>query len=84
MVTMQMGDKHCADFGKTQARTAQLHLSTLATINQKQFAPDFYDLCRSIMMQSGQCATTAQDMNSEWLQNNYKLHKEFILGILQA
>jgi len=67
---MQMGDEHGANFGKTQTGAAQLHLSALATVDQEQFAPDFYDLCRSIMMQGGQCTTTAQDMNSEWFQNN--------------
>ena len=50
MVAMQMGDEHGADFGKTQTGTAQLHLSALATVDQEQFAPDFYNLCRCIMV----------------------------------
>ena len=47
---MQMGNEHGADFGKTQTGTAQLHLSALATVDQEQFAPDFYNLCRGIMV----------------------------------
>ena len=50
MITMQMGNKDGANLGKTQTGTAQLHLCTLTTINQKQFAPDFHNLCRGIVM----------------------------------
>ena len=69
MVTMQMGDEDGTDLRKTKTRTAQLHLRALSAIHQEQFSPDFYNLRRGIMMQSGQGTATTQDMNSERLQN---------------
>jgi hypothetical protein len=51
MVAMQMGNKDSANLRKTKTRTAQLYLGALSTIHQKQLAPDFYYLCRGIMMQ---------------------------------
>jgi hypothetical protein len=69
MVAMQMGNEDSTNLGKPQMRTAQLHLRAFTTVHKKQFAPDFHDLRRGIVMQSGQSAATPKNMNSEWFQD---------------
>jgi hypothetical protein len=53
MVAMQVSDKHGADFGETDMRATQLYLRSFRTINQKQFTPHLYHLCRSIVTRCG-------------------------------
>jgi hypothetical protein len=53
MVAMQVSDKHGADFGETDMRATQLYLRSFSTINQKQFTPHLYHLCRSIVARCG-------------------------------
>ena len=50
MVAMQMGNEDSTNLGKPQTRTAQLHLRAFTTVHKKQFAPDFHDLRRGIVM----------------------------------
>ena len=47
---MQMSDEDGTDFGKSDVGTAQLHLRAFTTVHKKQFAPDFHDLRRGIVM----------------------------------
>ena len=63
MVAMEVRDEDGPDSGEVDVGTPQKDLCSLAAVDKEQLAPHVDDLCRGIVLQGGQCASTSEDMN---------------------
>ncbi len=63
VVAVQVGDEHRLYLREANARAPQLHLRALAAIYHEELATKLNHLRRCRVLQRGQCAATAKNMN---------------------
>lgn len=71
MIAMHVAYEHRLQTLEIDFAPTQLHLGSFGTIQHKYLSAEFYYLRRSIMFERRQSTATAENVNPEWLHDDY-------------